>query len=65
MFLLFAALTAYPPRNRAIPLPYPFDEHLKNFIRENPLAKYKSCQRCFLLAASGSELESWMASYMA
>jgi hypothetical protein len=62
---LFAALTAYPLRNRTIPLPYQFDEHVKNFIRENRLADYKTGQRCFLLAASGSELESWMLSYMA
>jgi len=62
---LFAALTAYPLRNRTIPLPYQFDEHVKNFIRENHLADYKSGQRCFLLAASGSELGSWMSSYMA
>jgi hypothetical protein len=62
---LFAALTAYPLRNRTIPLPYQFDEHVKDFIRDNHLAEYKSGQRCFLLAASGSELASWMASYMA
>jgi hypothetical protein len=52
-----------PLRNRTIAL-YQFDEHLKNFIRDNHLTEYKSGQRCFLLAASGSELSSWMASYM-
>ncbi len=61
---LFAALTAYPIRNRSIPLPYQFDEHVKNFIRENHLADYKTDQRCFLLAPSGSELASWMSRYM-
>ena len=61
---LFAALTAYPIRNRTIPLPYQFSDEVKNFIRDNHLANYKTGERCFLLAAADSELVTWMASYM-
>ncbi len=61
---LFAALTAYPIRNRTIPLPYQFSDHVKGFIRDNHLENYKTGERCFLLAATDSELVTWMSSYM-
>jgi len=61
---LFAPLTAYPIRNRAIPLPYQFDDQVKNFIRNSDLVNYKTGERCFLLAAADSELGTWMSSYM-
>jgi hypothetical protein len=61
---LFAALTAYPIRNRAIPLPYQFNDQVKNFIGDSHLANYKSGQLCFLLAAADSELVRWMSNYM-
>jgi len=61
---LFAALTAYPVGNRAIPLPYRFDDQVKNFIRASHLANYKTGERCILLAAADSELGAWMSNYM-
>jgi hypothetical protein len=61
---LFAALTAYPLRNRTIPLPYQFSDQVKNFIRANHLESYKAGEICFLLAAADSELVTWMTSYM-
>jgi hypothetical protein len=61
---LFAALTAYPIGNRTIPLPYQFSDQVKNFIRDRHLANFKTGERCFLLAATDSELVTWMSSYM-
>jgi hypothetical protein len=61
---LFAALTAYPIKNRTIPLPYQFDNRAKDFIRDSHLANYKTGERCFLLAVTDSELVAWMSSYM-
>jgi hypothetical protein len=61
---LFAALTAYPIRNQTNPLPYQFDDQVKKFIRDSHLADYNTGQRCFLLAASDSELGPWMSRYM-
>jgi len=61
---LFAALTAYPIPNPAIPLAYRFDEQVKNFIRDRHLAAYKTGERCFLLSAVDSELGAWMSNYM-
>ena len=61
---LFAALAAYPIANRTIPLPYQFSDQVKNFIGDSHLASYKSGERCFLLAATDSELVTWVSSYM-
>jgi len=61
---LFAALTAYPIGNRTIPLPYQFSDQVKTFIRDRHLDNYKTGERCFLLAAADSELETWMSNYM-
>ncbi|HTM11854.1 MAG TPA: hypothetical protein VL127_03020, partial [Bryobacteraceae bacterium] len=49
---------------RAIPLPYRFDDQVKNFIRASHLANYKTGERCILLAAADSELGAWMSNYM-
>jgi hypothetical protein len=61
---LFAPLTAYPIENRAIPLPFRFSDKVRTFIRNSHLANYKSGERSFLLAASDSELGTWMSNYM-
>ncbi len=61
---LFAALTAYPLRNRTIPLPYQFSDQVANYIRDRHLGNYSSGERCFLLAATDSELVTWMSNYM-
>jgi hypothetical protein len=61
---LFAALTAYSIRNRAIPLPYRFDDQVKTFIRDSHLENYKTGERCFLLATADSELGTWMSNYI-
>jgi hypothetical protein len=50
---ILAAFAAYPLGNHTIPLPYQFDEHAKNFIRDNHLSDYKNGQCYFLLAESG------------
>ena len=55
---LFAALTAYPIRNRTVPLPYQFGEDVESFIRKTSLP-----QRFFLLAASDSPTAPWMSTY--
>ena len=56
---LFAPLSAYPIHNPAIPLPYQFGNDVKDFVRKTRMER-----RCFLLAASDSELGPWMKGYM-
>jgi hypothetical protein len=56
---LFAPLTVYPIRNPTIPLPYQFGNEVKDFVQKTRIKR-----RCFLLAASDSELGPWMKGYM-
>jgi hypothetical protein len=56
---LFAPLTVYPIPNPTIPLPYQFGDEVKEFVQKTKLER-----RCFLLAASDSELGPWMKRYM-
>jgi hypothetical protein len=61
---LFAPLTAYPIRNPLIPLPFQFDDHVPNFLRDRGLVNCQRNGHCFLLAPSDSRVGPWMAGYM-
>ena len=61
---LYAPLTAYPLANRTIPLPYQFSPTVQNFISTQLTTGLRSEPRLFLLAATDSQLVSWMSAHL-
>jgi hypothetical protein len=61
---LYSPLTAYPIVNRTIPLPYQFSPEVQDFIRVKLQSELSKEPRLWLLAASDSQLASWMSNYL-